>query len=84
MTKQPLSTCGDAAYLERVPFALAHGARSSALFERAIHRSGGSTCADRALGIEKGHRPAVFGDLRANAFEPGRDFSASPSRIAAE
>jgi hypothetical protein len=54
------------------------------LFERAIHRSGGSTCADRALGIEKGHRPAVFGDLRANAFEPGRDFSASPSRIAAE
>jgi hypothetical protein len=37
-------------YLERFPFALAHGTRSSSLFESVIHRSGDSTCADHALG----------------------------------
>jgi hypothetical protein len=35
--------------LERFPFALAHGTRSSSLFESVIHRSGDSTCADHAL-----------------------------------
>ena len=44
---------GDATYsdhaLERFPFALAHGTRSSSLFESVIHRSGDSTCADHAL-----------------------------------
>jgi hypothetical protein len=35
--------------LERFPFALAHGPRSNTLFDRVIHRLGGSACADRAL-----------------------------------
>ena len=37
------------ARLERFPFALAHGTRSSSLFESVIYRSGDSTCADHAL-----------------------------------
>ena len=35
--------------LERFPFALAHGTRSSSLFESVIHRFGDSICADHAL-----------------------------------
>jgi Protein of unknown function (DUF4011) len=36
--------------LERFPFALAHGTRSTSLFESVIHRFGDSICADHALG----------------------------------
>jgi hypothetical protein len=36
--------------LERFPFALAHGTRSTSLFESVIHSFGDSICADHALG----------------------------------
>jgi hypothetical protein len=44
----------DAVTLERFPFALAHGRRSNSLPDRMIHRSGDSTCADRALATHHG------------------------------
>ena len=37
--------------LERFPFALAHGTRSSSLFESVIHRSDDATCTDHALSL---------------------------------
>ena len=45
------------ALLERFPFALAHGTRSSSLFERVIHRSGDSTWADHALATRQCRLP---------------------------
>jgi hypothetical protein len=60
--------------LERLPFPLAHGTRSSSLFESVIHRFGDSTCADHALAATAGQPVVVVALISVMVLggEPGR------------